>query len=343
MGFRYMYCGAWNFKGEIKGVKAFRADPGTGAATEAGVYGDALAGQSILAVAGDKLVSVCELGSGGKVVSYAIRPDGCLELLDTAEFESAKLSYVVAAPNGKYVFVSSMGDGTVKMIRVDRDGKLTLTDEWKLTGHSVTPRQSQAKVHSVMISPDGAFLAAANLGADELEVFRVDYERETLRLTASVPVDFGREPRHMAFHPTGKYLYLLTEGGNRIYTYRFRDGRPQELAVYDTLDPEGAAVGAAADIVAGADGRFVYSTNRGQSNIAVWRVLESGLLDIAGFVPSGGKGPRGINLTPDGTQLLCANNDDGTVSILPLDPETGLPGPAVQTVPVPSAGCVRSI
>ena len=341
MSLRDLYCGAWNFKGEIKGIKAFTADAETGRLVLLGVYGEEFNGQSILALRGDRLVSVCELGSMGRVVSYRLAPTGEAEVADHLDFASPKLSYVVFAPDGRHVFVSSMGDGTVKMIRVAADGKLTLTDEWLLTGHSVTKRQSFAKVHSVMISPDGKLLAAANLGADELEVFAVDQEKETLRLRQSLPVDFGREPRHMAFHPSGKWLYLLTEGGNRIYVYRVRDGRLTELAAYDTLDPDGKQEGAAADIVVSPDGRFVYSTNRGQSNIAVWRVLDSGLLDLAGYRDCGGKGPRGLNLSPDGAWLLSGNNDDGTVTVLPLDPESGLPGAPVQTLEVPSVGCVR--
>lgn len=341
MSDQYLFCGTWGFKAAVSGVAAFRVNGGT--IEKNGVWGTELPGQSILAIAGGHLVAVCELGKGGHVVSYEIKTDGTLEKKCVLDFESAKLSYVVAAPNGRYVFVSSMGDGTIKMIRVDGDGALTLTDEWQLTGHSVTPRQNQAKVHSVMISPDGSLLAAANLGADELELFRVDYEKETLRLAQSVPVDFGREPRHMAFHPDGGYLYLLTEHGNRIYVYLVRSGKLYELAVYDTLDPDGPQEGMAADIVVSKDGRFVYSTNRGQNNIAVWRTLGSGLLDRVGYFDCGGEGPRGLNISPDGKTLYSANNDSGTVTVLPLDTETGRPGAATHTIEVPNAGCVRSL
>lgn len=352
MSFRYVYCGGWSnfrgevagFKGEVKGLKCLRWDAETGTLADNGTFEESLLGQSILAVAGDVLVAVCELGKGGKVVSYRIQPDGTLSLKDVLEFSSAKLSYCVASPNQKYVFVSSMGDGTVKMIRIGEDAKLTLTDEYQLTGHSVTPRQSQAKVHSVMISPDGNLLGAANLGADELELFRVDYEKECLRLVCSKPVDWGKEPRHMAFHPSGKFLYLLTESGNRIYDYRVTgDNKLQELAVYSALDPDEPACGAAADIVVSRDGRFVYSSNRGQSNVAVWRILESGLLDSVAFVPCGGKGPRGLTISPDGRELLCANNEDGTVAVLPLDTDTGIPGAPAAVAPIPCAACVRTI
>lgn len=352
MSFEYVYCGGWcnfrgeiaGFKGEVKGIKCLRRDPETGALEDNGTYAEHLLGQSIIAITGDTLVAVCELGKGGKVVSYKIRERGALELKDVLEFNSAKLSYCVASPNGKYVFVSSMGDGTVKMIRIGQDAKLTLTDEFQLTGHSVTPRQAQAKVHSVMISPDGSLLGAANLGADELDLFRVDYEKEILRLVCAKPVDWGKEPRHMAFHPSGKYLYLLTESGNRIYDYRITaDNKLQELAIYSTLDPDQPASGMAADIVVSRDGRFVYSTNRGQSNIAVWKILPSGLLDSVAFVPCGGKGPRGLVISQDGRELLSANNDDGTVAVLPLDLETGIPGAPAAITQVPCAACVRTL
>lgn len=352
MSFEYVYCGGWcnfrgevaGFKGEVKGIKSLRRNPETGALEDNGIYAEHLLGQSIITISGDTLVAVCELGKGGKVVSYKIKEQGTLELKDVLEFGSAKLSYCIFAPNGKYVFVSSMGDGTVKMIRVDSDAKLTLTDEFQLTGHSVTPRQAQAKVHSVMISPDGSLLGAANLGADELDLFRVDYEKEILRLACAKPVDWGKEPRHMAFHPSGKYLYLLTEGGNRIYDYQItEDNKLQELAIYSTLDPDMPASGAAADIVVSKDGRFVYSTNRGQSNIAVWKILPSGLLDSVAFVPCGGKGPRGLVISPDGKELLSANNDDGTVAVMPLDPDTGIPGAPSAIAQVPCAACVRAI
>ena len=351
MSFQYIYCGGWSnfrgevsgFQGEVKGVRGLRWDAQNKALVDNGLFAEQLLGQSILTIAGNVLVAVCELGKGGKVVSYQIAADGTLALRDVVEFASAKLSYCVAAPNNKYVFVSSMGDGTIKMIRIGSDAKLTLTDEYQLTGHSVTPRQAQAKVHSVMVSPDGNLLGAANLGADELELFRVDYEKEILRLLCSKPIDWGKEPRHMAFHPSGSFLYLLTEGGNRIYDFRItQDNKLQELAIYSTLCPDEPAVGAAADIVVGKDGRFVYSSNRGQSNVAVWKVLENGLLDSVAFVSCGGKGPRGLNISPDGGELLCANNEDGTVTVLPLNTETGIPGAAVAVAKVPNAACVRT-
>ena len=340
MSIKNLYCGAWSFKAPVCGVTAFASQDG--AFVQNGLFGTDVEAQSILTVAGDHLVSVSEKRSGGIVVSYRILPDGALEKRAELKFDTPLLSYVAASPNGRYVFVSSMGSPSVKMIRLDVDGSLTLTDEWLLTGHSVTNRQEAAKTHSVQVSPDGKLLAAANLGADEVELFRIDYEKETLRLVQSVAVDFGRQPRHMAFHPSGMYLYLLTEAGNRIYVYRLQDERLKELAAYDTLDPKKAPNGMAADIVISPDGKTLYSTNRGQNNIAVWHTLPSGLLDLVGHYDCGGEGPRGLYISPDGETLFCANNDSGTVTVLRLNHEMGAPEEIAQTLNVPFAACVRS-
>ena len=340
MALSYLYCGAWSFKQPAAGIVSFACQNGTFEGN--GIWGQETEAQSILTVAGKYLVAVSEKRSGAKLVSYRIGEKGELAKCCELPLDTPLPSYVAAAPNGRYVFASSMGSPAVKMIRLEADGTLVPTDEWLLTGHSVTNRQECAKTHSVRISPDGRLLAAANLGADEVELFKIDYERERIRLIQSVPVDFGRQPRHMAFHPSGEYLYLLTESGNRIYVYRMLEERLRELAAYDTLSPDGPQTGMAADIVIGTDGKYLYSSNRAQNNIAVWRTLPSGMLDLVGHYPCGGEGPRGLHISPDGDFLFCANNDSSTVTVFSLNKETGIPGEIVQTLNVPFAACVRS-
>lgn len=338
---KHLYCGAWSFKTPVSGVTAFSLRDGAWERLD--VFGAEIPAQSILTVTGKELLAVSERRDGGSVIRYRMAADGALSVIGRLDLDTPLMSYVCLSPDGKYAFTSSMGNSSVKMIRLEPGGDMRVTDEWLLTGHSVTNRQEAAKTHSVRVSPDGRLLVAANLGADELELFRIDYEKETLRLIQSVPVDFGRQPRHMAFHPSGDYLYLLTESGNRVYVYRLHNDRLTELAAYNTLDPNKKPGGMAADIVVSANGRFVYATNRSQNNIAVWRILESGLLDLAGHYDCGGEGPRGIDLSPDGNCLFCANNDSGTVTVLALNRNTGAPEGLLQTLELPAAACVRSI
>lgn len=334
-----LYCGAWSFKAPTRGITAFALR--NGVYEPIGLYGEDTEAQSILAVVGKTLLAVSEKRSGAKLVSYHIEADGALTKRAELPLETPLPSYVTASPDGRYLFVSSMGSPAAQMLRLVPDGSVTRTDSFLLTGHSVTGRQGSARTHSVQVSPDGRLLAAANFGADEVELFQIDYNRESIRLIQSVAVDFGREPRHMAFAPGGRFLYLLTEEGNRLYVYRLSGDRLYELAAYDTLSPEGPQGGMAADLVVSPDGRFVYSSNREQNNLAVWRVLPSGLLDLAGHFPSGGESPRGLFISAEGDTLFCANNESGTVTVLHLDRETGVPEGIAQTLDVPFAACVR--
>lgn len=139
MAFQYLYCGNWDFKGEMKGIHSFRFDPAFGKLLDNGVYGE-LCGQSMLAIANGYFLSVCELGSEGHVVCYAIGEDGSFAQRSVLDFSSPKLSYIKADSRGEYVFVPSMGDGSVRMIRILDDGSLECVYETFLTGQSVTPR-----------------------------------------------------------------------------------------------------------------------------------------------------------------------------------------------------------
>ena len=339
-----LYCGVWDFTGEIRGISAFRYDSERGSAVPVTVAGGGYGGQCIMAFSGNNmLVSVTELGSGGTIVSYRIAPDGSLAELSALQTKSVKLSYICADPDGRYVYVSSMGDATVKMIRIYEDGRLELKDEQYLTGHGFTPRQVSARIHCCMISPDGKYLAAANLGGDEFALFQVDRQNERLLLSCTVPAGAGCGPRHMAFHPSGELLYALTEMGNRLYVFRVENGRLLERAVYPVMDPAGRQDGMCADIIVSRDGKYVYVSNRGQDTIAVFRTAGmTGFFDDVRYYPAGGENPRGLCFTPDELGVLSANHTTGTIALMDRDPESGaLSNPRI-IAKVPKAGCVRA-
>ena len=348
MAFRNLYCGSWDFKGEIGGIGAFRSmgteDPVSLEPVD--VTGGEYAGQCNLAfLREDLLVSVTEVAKGGTVISYRIGENGMLAELDALRTQSGKLSYISADPAGRYVFVSSMDDATVKMIRVEDSGKLVLTDEQYLTGHGFTPRQTEARIHSCKVSPDGKLLAAANLGGDETALFAIEKETETLQFLMTAAADGAKGPRHMAFSPAGEYLYVLTEMGARLYVYRIKENRLNETAVYPTMDPDGGKADQPADVIASRDGRYVYVTNRGQNTIAVFRTAgRNGYFDAVSYYPVGGDNPRSICFTPDEneTGIFCANCGSGTVTYLPRDPQTGGLGKPQEILHRPKAACVRA-
>lgn len=336
-----LYCGAMSFGQKVSGVTVLRYE--NGAAEKMGVYGTEINSQSILTKAGNFMISVSETRGSGKIVSYRILDDGALEPVNVVESDLGPLSYVSSTPDGKYAFVTCMGTGCLQMFRVEEDGALTLTHDLRMTGHSINPRQTNGKTHSSQISPDGRLIACANLGADELDLYRIDRENEKLVLLQAVPIDFGQLPRHMAFNPEGTMLYLDTESGCRIYAFAVVGDKLVEKATYNLMnDKVTDARIMASDIRISPDGKVVCAAVRGQNQIASFKVLESGLLDLAGNFDCGGDETRGLGFSKDGSVLFCANND-GTITEMSVDLTTGVLGEAKVIAEVPAAGSIMML
>jgi 6-phosphogluconolactonase len=186
------------------------------------------------------------------------------------------------------------------------------------------------------------------LGADRVFVYRYDAARGVL--DANDPpwaaVEPGSGPRHLAFHPSGRFVYTINELSSTITVLSW-DGKAGRLAPFQTVStlPAGfQGENDTAEIVVSADGRFVYGSNRGHDSLAVFRVdAATGRLSPAGDVSSGGKTPRSFAIDPTGRWLLAANKDSGTIVVFRLDPTSGLPSPVGAPVRVDKAVCVLPV
>jgi 6-phosphogluconolactonase len=113
------------------------------------------------------------------------------------------------------------------------------------------------------------------------------------------------------------------------------------LGAVSTLPDGFSGTNTTAEIEVSADGRFVYASNRGHDSFAVFkRDAESGALTFLQHAPCGGKTPRHFKIAPGGKWLLCAHMDSNTISVLPLDPETGKLCAPSSTVSSPSPICI---
>ena len=153
----------------------------------------------------------------------------------------------------------------------------------------------------------------------------------------------GSGPRHWAFSPNGKFVYVLNELLSTLTTMTWdaTRGALSEVATVSTLPAGFTGNNSTAEVVVSADGRFVYASNRGHNSIAVFAIdPASGKTTLAGHVPSGGKTPRCFTIDPTGNWLLAAHQDSDSVVMFRLDKTTGLPTPTGVSVTVPKAVCV---
>ena len=187
----------------------------------------------------------------------------------------------------------------------------------RLTGHGpVSERQESSHPHSVNISPENTFAYVADLGTDRIMIYRIDYKNNRLipAVTPYFEMEPGAGPRHMAFHPLGKYVYVINELNNTIVALRYDDktGQLEALHSVTTLPNHYVGDSYTADIHITDDGRFLYSSNRGHNSIAAFQIdYESGHLTALGHESTRGEFPR--NFLIDGKNMYVANQNSDNV------------------------------
>ena len=265
-------------------------------------------------------------------------------------------AYISVDGTGHSAFVANYYGGTVASYRIQPDGTLSQpVDRIDFKDHQKfgalgpnSTRQDNPHPHSATISPDNRFLLVCDLGTDHITVFLIHPETGQL----SDPHTFtnghpGSGPRHVIFHPNGRWVYGLNEIDSTIDHYlwtatRFSD-TPQGLLVntntpVKTIAPDFPAdKNTAAELAISADGLYLYASNRGEDSLVVFSIRpKDGKLTELQRISCGGKTPRHFTLDPTTQWLLCGNQDSATITIFRRDAATGkLTGPT-QTVPLDS-------
>jgi 6-phosphogluconolactonase (cycloisomerase 2 family) len=330
----YLLAGTYT-SGESRGIYVYRFDTVTADAEFVSMA--EITNPSYLAVGKDEkfVYSVCETRDGNASASaFAFdRQKGELTFLNASKTQGGDPCHITVDEAGKHVVTASYSGGSISVFDVNADGSLSeLKQIFKFSGKGKDPdRQASPHLHWVGFSPDGKYLYATDLGTDRIYKYAVDNETGENKkyLTPGNPAFFqltaGAGPRHIAFHPNGKFLYLISELSGEVFAFNY-DGNTGDLQEFqsikaDTLDAHGSA-----DIHITPDGRFLYASNRLKGDgIAVFSINgEDGKLTRTGYRETGVH-PRNFVITPDGKLLLVACRDSDVIQIFRIDRETGLP------------------
>jgi len=228
-------------------------------------------------------------------------------------------------PDGRYLLSANYGSGSVAVHPIDASG--ALGERTELVTHSGPPPgpgQRGPHAHQFLTSPDGGHVLAVDLGTDTVYTYRLDEAAGTLTETARASTRPGAGPRHLTFHPGGRYAYLANEVDDTVAVCaydpgsgRLRIGAPQSTGT-------GAGTSYPAQILVTGNGRFAYLANRGDNSLTRYAVEADGArLRLLDTVPVGGDFPRQIAFSPDGALLFAANQRSGDVSVFHVDEESG--------------------
>jgi 6-phosphogluconolactonase len=238
--------------------------------------------------------------------------------------------HLVLSPRKKALYVSNYGDGILTVHTLDAEGcPSEAAQVFRYAGKGPNAaRQECAHIHSLVLSPDGRFALAADLGRDRIIVFRIDSDDDTLGGTPfdEVPVAPGSGPRHFSFSRDGCFLYVVEELSSQITVFSWdgTTGSLRELQTIDTLPEFFGGDTLAADIHIHPDGEFLYCSNRGHDSIALFHINKvSGLLTPKGHFPCGGFWPRNFAIDLSGKFLFAANQKSNSITRFRIDPRSG--------------------
>lgn len=345
----FVYAGAYT-KPQNPGIYGFRWRPADGSLTPLGLMGETSNPSWVLVHPGGKYLYAVDEQAKGEVSAFAInRETGKLTLLNTVSSAGAGPCHLSFDRSGKLIFVANYDNGSIAAFPLGNDGRLGQASAIvQHKGPNLGPgvnkeRQEGPHAHFIMPSPDNRFVLAADLGLDEILVYRFDPSQGTL--TPNDPPFWkghaGRGPRHFVFSPDGKFLFLVNELSSSVTMLAFdgRNGRLKELQDLSALPPDFKGENTGAEIQIDASGKFVYASNRGDDSIAVFAV-HRGSLRLVQNASTLGKEPRHFTLDPSGAYLLAENQNSNNIVIFHVDRKTGMLHPSGATVPVMAPVCL---
>jgi 6-phosphogluconolactonase len=283
--------------------------------------------------------------STGAVSAFAIDPAiGQLALLNQKASAGTDPCFIATDPAGHHVLIANYTSGTVAVLPIAADGRLEPAVSVRRGAGSgpMAARQAGPHAHQILLDPSSRFALWTDLGADRVIVDRFD--ALTGRLEPQRPegaaIEPGSGPRHLAWHPSGRVVYLLNELSATVTTMSFNSSTGALVTIRTIAAREAGASGenSAAEIAASPNGAFLYASNRGDDDLAVFaidaRTLEP---SPAAHVQGGGRTPRHFAIDPSGRWLIVANQNSDSLVVLRIDPATGIPSPttAIATIPSP--------
>ena len=287
--------------------------------------------------------------TGETISAYSIDPkNGRLTLLNQQPSGGADPSYITIDATNRFALVANYKGGNISVIALNPDGSLgKRTAFFQHTGSSVNSvRQTQAYAHSIRLDPANRFALVADLGLDK--VFIYSFNQKDGSLTPNDPpfvkVAPGSGPRHLAFHPNGRFVFLINEMASTIISYAWdsKKGRITELQTISTLPSDYKGTSACAEIEVHPNGKFLYATNRGHDSIAVFSIdVSPGKLTLIEHVPTQGRTPRNFSFDPTNRWLIVTNHDSDNAMVFRVDEKSGGLTPKGKPVPIFYPFCVR--
>lgn len=286
--------------------------------------------------------------ASGAVSVFAIdRESGKLNLLQQIPSLGAGPAHLSLDKSARYLLVANYNGGSAAVFPRKSDGTLgTHTAFIQDAGSGPnTGRQLGPHAHFIGVNQSNKFAMVADLGIDQVLVYRFDPDHGSLTLSnpGSVASNPGDGPRHIAFAPSGNLVYVVNELSSTVGAFSFdgETGKIQLLETVSTLPNNASGSNTAAEIRIDSKGQHLYVSNRGDDSMAVFSINSDGKLIPMEWIPTGGKGPRHFEIDLTGQWLFVANQNSNNVRLFRIDPHNGRLMQTLQSFDLVSPVCIR--
>lgn len=353
----WVYVGTYTSGGKngarSEGIHLCRLDMATGALQHVGVT-RGVAEPSFLAMdrKGRYLYAVNELMEfegkpGGAVSAFSIHPQTReLTFINQQPTQGGAPCHLQVDASGRFVLVANYLSGNVSVFPVQPKGGLSAASDMKQhEGSGPNPkRQEGPHAHQIVLDADNRYAFVSDLGLDKIMVYRFDGKqgRLTPGKPSAVSVQPGAGPRHLTFHPNGRFAFGINELSPTItaFAYDKKLGALKELQTVPALPQDFTGESYGADIHVSPDGRFLYASHRGHDSLVVHAIDSSGRLTYVEHVPTRGRWPRNFAIDPTGRYLLVANQHTNDIFTFQRDLQTGKLTPVGEALELPTPVCL---
>jgi len=291
----------------------------------------------------DCLYTVCS-SDPGTAHTITFGRDGTLSVRNETPSGGFGPCHCSVDASGQYLLVAHYSGGSVSMIPIGEDGAVdgpSHVVEHEGSG-VVADRQSEPHPHSITPGPDNEVAYAVDLGINEIVCYDIDLDPGRLEKRESVAVHDGAGPRHLSFHPSGDYVYVVGEIDSTVIALeRAANGSLSELAIATTVPESFDGDNKPADVHTHPSGDYIYVSNRGHDSIAQFDIDVDGRPTLASTVPTGGNWPRNFALNPEGTFLFSENRNSDEVRTFGVESTTGALDSTGSVLDVPTPSCMK--
>ncbi len=348
----YVFVGSYNWDKTKNGIYVYELDTISGALMPKSVVGGVLNPSFIsLSPNGEYLYACTETqtAGAGSVTAFSFDTASAqLSYINSQRSEGENPVYFAIISSGWWLLNANYTEASVSAYSLSANGSiLPPTQVISFRDSSINrKRQDKAHIHAAVFSPNEDYIFFPDLGADKIRCYSFDGSTNHPLQPAYYPYTKtypGSGPRHIVFHPNGRFCYCIEEMGGAIEAFSYFDGKLKSLQRIFYHKKGRHKQYSGADIHITPDGQMLIASNRAKVNALSLFAIDpkTGFLTAIGKVSTHGDHPRMFDISPDGKFVIVANQLSGNLVVFKRDKVHNTLEYTGVNIDIPGASCVQ--